>query len=67
MERVFIEPNVMGNINVFHVGIETLISMMVGAIAKENTRSGSKIHLVVVIGAKVRVTLLAKDAKKEEI
>ena len=64
---MFIEPNVTGNVNAFGVGIKTPISMMCGAIAKENTRSGSEIHLVVIIWAKMRVTLTSKDTQKREI
>ena len=66
-ERMFIEPNVTGNVNAFGVGIKTPISMTCGAIAKENTRTGSEIHLLVIIWAKMRVILISKDTQKKEI
>ena len=55
-ELCFIKTNMLSNIKKLSRDIKTTISMMGGAVAKKDTRSGAKIHFVTIVRTKMGKT-----------
>jgi hypothetical protein len=58
---LFVEDNMLSNVNPIGKGIETLITMMRQAITEKNTGLGTKGKFVGVVGTKIWPTLTTKN------
>lgn len=63
-KNMLIETNMSGYVYPFSGRIQAPVTMVNRTVAKEDTRSGAKINLVMVIRTKIGKTLASKDSKK---
>ena len=64
---MLVKPYMTGNVKTVTCRIKASVAMMRGAVPKENTRNGAKVHLMFIVRSEMWVTLAAKHLQKREI
>lgn len=61
------KTNMTGDVHLVRSRVKTSVSVVRGAVTKEDTRNGSKIHFMLIVSPKMRKALTPKNLEKREV